>query len=300
MTASWRPVGAAEAVEAALAVARHVGIRVDSPVVLAESHNVLVRLDPAPIVARVMAGVAVRPLARAVESLRLAAWLADHGAPVARPTREPDPGPYMLGPWPVSLWELVEIDGAVDPAEAGRSLRLVHGIAEGYDGELSRGGRVPQIRAIAAEMASTAPLESDGLLTALGAIEAQLPDLSHVPRQAIHGDAHLWNVLPTRSGPRWADWEEAWRGPVAWDIASLEHRRLVFGEYGREISAALEAYGPYDAATVAAFAPLVTAWAAALGLLYGLHRDPASSTSHRLAWLRARYGLRGDSSANRS
>jgi hypothetical protein len=259
-------------------------------VVLAESHNVLVRLDPAPIVARVMARHGSRQLSRATQSLRLAAWLADRGGQVARPTRDPDPGPHLLGQLPVTLWELVQVEGRVEPADAGRSLRALHELARGYGGELSGGGPLVETRATATQVGAAAPMESRRVLTALDMIEARLPDLSGLPVQAIHGDAHLWNVLPTRTGLRWADWEESWRGPIAWDIASLEHRRLVFGEYSDDITTALEAYGPYDTSAVASYAPLVVAWAAALGLLYGLHHDPASSTSHRLDWLDARYG----------
>src|SRR5262249_44770591 len=49
-------------------------------------------------------------------------------------------------------------------------------------------------------------------------VVANLPDL---PVQALHGDAHAGNLLATPDGPRWVDFEDTWRGPLAWALACL-------------------------------------------------------------------------------
>ncbi|HEY0803631.1 MAG TPA: phosphotransferase [Pseudonocardiaceae bacterium] len=38
----------------------------------------------------------------------------------------------------------------------------------------------------------------------------------------LHGDAHPGNLLHTPNGPVWTDFEDAWRGPIGWDLACLE------------------------------------------------------------------------------
>lgn len=40
------------------------------------------------------------------------------------------------------------------------------------------------------------------------------------PRRPLHGDAHTGNVLNTKAGPRWLDFEDVCSGPVEWDLAS--------------------------------------------------------------------------------
>ncbi|MEU6712105.1 phosphotransferase [Nonomuraea sp. NPDC046802] len=40
-------------------------------------------------------------------------------------------------------------------------------------------------------------------------------------RQPLHGDAHPGNLIATRDGLKWIDFEDACLGPVEWDLASM-------------------------------------------------------------------------------
>jgi hypothetical protein len=56
--------------------------------------------------------------------------------------------------------------------------------------------------------------------------------------QPLHGDSHYGNLLMTPTGPVWNDFEDTWRGPVAWDLACLA------GAKGKEAAQrAVETYG---------------------------------------------------------
>lgn len=56
--------------------------------------------------------------------------------------------------------------------------------------------------------------------------------------QPLHGDSHYGNLLMTTAGPVWNDFEDTWRGPVAWDLACLA------GAKGAEAAQrAVESYG---------------------------------------------------------
>ncbi len=40
--------------------------------------------------------------------------------------------------------------------------------------------------------------------------------------QPLHGDVHPGNLIATRDGLRWIDFEEVCRGPVEWDLALVD------------------------------------------------------------------------------
>jgi hypothetical protein len=277
---------AAAPLAAAVNVARRLGLRVEEPVVLSEHHNLIVWLRPSPVVARVATRTAqVRGPIRLAESLDLARWLVDAGLPVSPPADGIDPGPHVTDDgWRMTLWRHLDvIEANPDPGEVGRSLRSLHLAMAEYPRHLVSADPLTEARLICDLAADRRPGE-----VALLRQAADTLDLPHLDPQPIHGDAHLGNVLVTSAGQRWIDWEESWHGPVAWDLACLEHRRRVFGELGDEIAVALLAYGPYDVDGVDAYAPLVAIWAGAWGVMKSLDDERLGErTGRRLAWIRA-------------
>lgn len=279
-------------VESAVAVGRRLGLVVERPIVLKEGLNLIVHLAPSRVVARVaLRTAAVRELEPLADSLALAQYLVGRGLPVGPPADEIDAGPHVgPGGWRMTLWRHVEVlDRAPDPAAFGHSLRSIHEAAAAWDGPLRHVGPVEEIGRLLSHAGPRWPDEA--ALVDRGAAELELPDL---PVQALHGDAHLGNVVVTPRGTLWMDWEECWRGPIAWDLACLEHRRRVMGELSDEIGTALAAYGPYDREAVDAYGIVMTLWAAAWGLLIAADTGTVGEgTRARLAWLAERFGSDG-------
>ena len=273
----------------AAAVGRAVGLVVDDPVVLKDSLNLLVWLRPAPVVARIQIRTGlVRDPAAAADSLALAGYLAARGLPVSPPADGIDPGPHVGETGrTMTLWRHLDIrDGPADPTETGRSLRELHEAAAAYDGPMRHVGPVEEIGRLADVLAPHRPEDAHRLLELRDRLD--LPDQ---PAQAVHGDAHLGNVVVTDLGPRWVDWEESWRGPIAWDLACIEHQRRTFGQLTSEIEQALTAYGPYDADAVDAWLPVVALWAAAWGLVGEVDGLGWSENARRrLAWVEEHVG----------
>lgn len=278
------------AIADAVAVARGLGLVVNDPVALKASLNLIVWLRPSPHVARVALRTSlVRDPNVLADSLALAAFLAAAGAPVVGPATDVDPGPHRgPGGWVMTLWPQLAIRAeAADPHAAGHALRDVHEAAAGYDGPLRHVGPLAEVERLAGRIAGTRPRDANRLRDFAARIV--LPDLPH---QALHGDAHLGNVVATPDGVRWLDWEESWRGPRAWDLAALDHRRR-FGELEAEIGAAMDGYGvsgeQRDA--IEAWAPVIALWAAAWGLLgWSSQGVVGRNTRRRLEWLRLRLG----------
>jgi Ser/Thr protein kinase RdoA (MazF antagonist) len=282
----------AELVADAVAVARGLGLGVDDPVVIKHSLNLLVWLRPAPVVARMHVRTSlVRNAEPAADSLALATFLAKAGLPVSPPVYDVDPGPHVgVTGRPMTLWRhLPLLDERADAAAAGRALRRLHEVMADYDGPLRHIGPLEEIGRLAGV------LDDRGETRDAATIRSLLDRVNppRTPVQALHGDAHLGNVRMTASGLRWLDWEESWRGPVAWDLASLEHRRATFDELRDETRRAFEGYGAggYDAEAVEAWLPVVSLWAAAWGLVGELDGlGWGDSARRRLVWAASRLG----------
>jgi len=199
-------------VRAALTAARAAGHAVERGEVTAVAANVLVRLEPGPIAARLAgATVAFRDTAASLaREVRLVSALAAAGAPVVAPLG----GPYAADGVAVTLWPWVESAGSGDPAAAGRALRVCHDALLGVEGAslgLEPLGMLHEARLLAAR----APTEVGA------AIDHALALLRDAPARIVHGDSHPGNVLWTAGGPLWGDWEDAHLAPLEWDLACL-------------------------------------------------------------------------------
>lgn len=248
------------AVAAAVAVAREHGLRPAETVVLAERSNVLVHLRPAPVVARVAATTALlRPdaLSWFAREVAVSGFLAGRGVGVVPPSGELPPGPHEHQGLAVSFWTYVPRGPVHVPsaAEAGRALRELHRALRGFPDEL------PYLAPFLIE----APRLLDGLERAGELPAADLVRLREAherlaarlgdrprPVQALHGDAHLRNLLATAGGLLWSDFEDTCAGPVEWDLACF----CLQTPWGRE--AALAAYGG-DAPGLEELAPWIAA-----------------------------------------
>ncbi len=185
--------------------------------------NRIIWLWPAPIVARVMTGTAVLhsdPRAWLAREIDVGTFLAGTGAPIVSPVSVIDPGPHVSGGLWMSLWEHVEIIAADLPGgEVGRSLRSLHDAMARYPGALPpRSAVLEEIDWLLAALAEHADLAA--LLEERDRL-APLLRQGDTGGQPLHGDASLSNLLTTRAGPRWNDFEDVCFGSPAWDLVGL-------------------------------------------------------------------------------
>jgi Ser/Thr protein kinase RdoA (MazF antagonist) len=69
---------------------------------------------------------------------------------------------------------------------------------------------------------------------------------SDLPTQALHGDVSLRNLLRTPQRRVWNDFEDTFRGPVHWDVASAVGSLRIHGADRGSIRETLSAYGWED------------------------------------------------------
>jgi hypothetical protein len=181
---------------------------------VAEGYSVRVRLDPAPVLTRVItAGQVLRgdPLPWLQRELAVTAFLVSAGAPVVPAWS--NAGPHQALGLDMSLWEWMEpSDGALSPQAFGRILKELHDTLHEYDADL------PVLVGPLTDIESALRLSDNRLLHETA--EELLPLALTWPRRPLHGDAHTGNVLITAAGPLWLDFEDACVGPVEWDLAS--------------------------------------------------------------------------------
>lgn len=227
------------------------------PTILADKSNLVLRLAPHPIVARVaMATSLVRVgMAWLGREVAISRFLADRGCLVTRPATAIPAGPYERDGLVISFWEEETLVAErADPHLAGAALRRVHQALAAYDrASVPLWGNVDEARQVFALARFFTDVERSRLARAWDAVDAVVASAASrtASLQAVHGDAHIGNVLTTARGPAWTDWEDAFLGPVEWDIACLRSKADLFGEEREAIAAMIAGYGvDYDASLV--------------------------------------------------
>lgn len=230
LTAEDRAVVSARAVAAAIKVADRHGVRVREPAVLADRYAVRVHLRPAPVVARVSTFTALlrHPietwLARELDVTR---FLHGRGAPVVPPSDLLPAGPHLQDGFAISFWSYVApvSDELPAPEVAGRMLAELHGALREFPGELPLLAPpindIPRGLARLEAMPKVIPASDISMLRRVA--DRLLPTVKELTSslQPLHGDAHVYNMIPSARGLLWNDFEDACRGPVAWDLTTL-------------------------------------------------------------------------------
>ena len=237
---------------AAGAVAAAHGLTCDGTTIISSGSNVLVRLRPAPVVARVMTGTVAlhddprRWLAREVSVLE---FLAPSGLAVA-PSARIAPGPHHHdGLWMTFTESISDIEPPADLEDAHRlgcALRELHDAMRPFDGDL---GGLRDLRddveRLHGRLAPGDAGEAEAiraLRVRLDAVWARVLEPAH-PVQALHGDVSLGNLLQTPRRLIWNDFEDTFRGPLHWDLAGWVMSLRARGAGATFIARMLAAYG---------------------------------------------------------
>ena len=138
------------AVEAAVAVAADHGLRSDRPVVLSEAWHVLVHLRPFPVVARVTSGAAGVDPGDVERELSRRPSRGSRGAPVVQPSDLLPPGPHRRDRAHARLLALPRAGRRARPGRRRPGSPHDPRRSRGYEGELPRGGRAAEVRAMLA------------------------------------------------------------------------------------------------------------------------------------------------------
>lgn len=221
----------------------------------------------------------------------IADHLTRHGAPVIPLHPDLPPGPHEHLGYPLNFWQFVtRVEDEPDPGEIGRTLRRCHDVLRGFAAPLPRLAILTESRNILDGREHFAEPTRRLLRKHL---DASVQILGELPHQPLHGDAHMGNLMNTARGLLWTDWEDAFSGPVEWDVASIVwNARILDGDHATA-DAILEGYreagGTINESALQqcliARAAVMTAW---YPILYpNPNEERRAKLRRRIEWLEA-------------
>ena len=213
--------GVRAAINAATACALALGLTADDAVVLHDSNRLTVRLLPCDVVARI-APITYRPSAEF--ELEVARRLAEAGSPVVALEPRVERRVYAQDGFAINFWTYYEpVSGEdVSPLDYSNALARLHGgmrevdlpsphfmdrVAEAQH-LVANGILTPELGDADRELLSSALLKLTDAIGQRGA-----------PEQLLHGEPHPGNLVRTKDGLLFLDFETCCRGPVEFDLA---------------------------------------------------------------------------------
>jgi len=210
------------ALAVATSVASALGLPVDDVIVLHDSNKLTARLLPCDIVAR------VAPLAHqsAQFEIEVARRLAETHSPVAALDPRAEPRVYERDGFAVTLWTYYQpvTPREVPPADYATALERLHTGLRQLDVRTPHfTDRVEEAQRLV-DSSNLTPDLADAdrglLITTLRSRRQAIIDCG-AAEQLLHGEPHPGNVLSTKSGPLFIDFETCCRGPVEFDLAHV-------------------------------------------------------------------------------
>jgi aminoglycoside phosphotransferase (APT) family kinase protein len=210
----------ARAKAAAVSTAAALGLRVDDAVVLHNSNKLALRLLPGDVLAR------VAPVAEQVArfEIELAQRLAESGSPVAALEPRVEPRVYERDGYVVTLWTYYEpaTPPEIRPADYAAALERLHAGMRALDVPAPHfTDRVEEAQELVAGRDMTPELgdaDREFLGDTLRTLRRVVLDRGGA-EQLLHGEPHPGNLLATKNGPLFVDFETCCRGPVEFDLA---------------------------------------------------------------------------------
>jgi hypothetical protein len=235
-----------EAMAAVVEMAGRLGAVVDRRDVIQAANTLVVRLSE-DLVGRVVVDRSGprQGLGWFERETAIARHLATCGAPVIPLHGEIDPGPHEHHGFAVNFWKYVQsVDASADPVEIGAALAACHGHLVGYEGGLEPLAILRETLELMKSRAGAGDFAEGERQLLRRHLERALEELADAPSQALHGDAHAGNLLHGKDGVLWTDWEDAFVGPVEWDLASILWNPRFLDGNDAEVEAIRRGYGP--------------------------------------------------------
>lgn len=208
------------AVAAAKATAAAHGLRADAAVVLQDSNRIAVRLLPCDVLARV---AYLERQASAEFEIEIARQLAASDSPVAALAPRVEPRAYVRDGFVITLWTYYEPVSSLEVAPAGYAqalerlhvgLRQIDVPAPHFTDRVAEAQRLVDNPVYTPELPDA---DRELLSDTLQSLRRAIVDRG-ATEQLLHGEPHPGNLLQTKNGLLFIDWETCCRGPVEFDI----------------------------------------------------------------------------------
>lgn len=222
----------------------------------------------------------------------IAQHLTKCGAPIIPLHPDLPPGPHEHGGYPLNFWVYVQsIDEEPTGAQIGKTTYQCHAALKSCTEPLPKLAIITESLDLLDTLRQRGHFSEEILEMLRRHLTASIKILNQFPHQALHGDAHIGNLMNTTKGLLWTDWEDTFAGPVEWDIASIIWNAHLLEDNQTLVTEILESYraegGQINLAalqqSLIARAAVVTAW---YPILYpNPNEDRKAKLQSRLEWL---------------
>jgi phosphotransferase family enzyme len=220
---------AARAVAAASSLARDVDLAVEDVVVLHNSNKLALRLRPCDVFAR----TAVVGQEVAALEVSVAQDLGSIAAPIALLEPRVEPRVYERDGFAVTFWTYYEsVADPVAPVEYAGALHRLHVAMQGIGAVAPHcTERIAEAESLVTNRHETPALGDADRALLLDALRGGREAMCRAANadQLLHGEPHPGNLLGTREGPLFIDFETCCRGPIEFDVAHVPEE--VSGHY---------------------------------------------------------------------
>lgn len=197
---------------------RSEGLEIDRSEVIADTNRLVLKLEPSGLIVKIAAPEVAERMNR---ELAVATHVAASGGPAAPPA--PPCTARVSASAVFSLWAPVAHSGEPSAASVCAAYAALRASLDSYPNELPDFRQTLIETSRVAHQDSLPSLATDETQRLRSAFVSGLSSLSHfswTPR-ALHGDPHAGNVVVSRAGPIWLDFESACSGPLEWDLSAL-------------------------------------------------------------------------------
>jgi hypothetical protein len=195
--------------------------------VLHDANNVVVHLAPSPVVAKICGSAHGGGRSKLAAELDVALHLERCGAPIVETSHELPVQAYEEGGYAMTFWrhQAHNAQATVSDAAAGRALAEVHRALDRFtastrsfmDRQVRRTG---EVLAHPLALPALSPSERSFLHHEYLTLDFSVRDRNFACR-LLHGDPHRGNILATRNGCLFVDFESVCSGPLEWDLSAL-------------------------------------------------------------------------------
>lgn len=209
------------AIAAALSIAQGLGLQVDDAVVIQNSNKLALRLPPCDAFAR------VAPLAQqaAEFEVELARRLAESKSPAAALEQRVPERVFERDGFAITLWTYyAPVTSEVAPANYANALWRLHaGMRTIEIAAPHFTDRVAEAEQLVANRERTPELTDADRELLSGMLESLRRSIvaRDAAEQLLHGEPHAGNILNTKIGPLFVDFETCCHGPIEFDLAHV-------------------------------------------------------------------------------
>ncbi|MGA5503724.1 phosphotransferase enzyme family protein [Streptomyces umbrinus] len=209
------------AMAAAKSIASSLDLAVDDAIILNDSNKLTLRLLPCDVLAR------VAPAEQQVAQFEVdvAQRLGESGCPVAALEPRVEPRVHERDGFVVTLWTYYEpvTPHEVSPADYANALAQLHAGMRKLDVPtphfMDRVEQAQQFLANRERTPELADADRELLSDTLRSLGRVIGERGGVAEQLLHGEPHPGNLLTTKNGLLFIDFETCCRGPIEFDLA---------------------------------------------------------------------------------